>query len=159
MDPFTELMAALDYPMLVVTARNDEEADGCLVGFACQASIHPPHFLVGLSVRNRTFRIARSATHLGVHVLAEDDRPLAALFGGETGDEVAKLERVAWHEGPAGVVLLDDLPNRFVGRVLERIALGDHVGHLLEPVAAEHAGVETPLTFQRAKGIDAGHAP
>ncbi|HVW19221.1 MAG TPA: flavin reductase family protein [Solirubrobacteraceae bacterium] len=159
MPAFDALMAVLDYPMLIVTARSGREVDGCLVGFAAQVSVHPPRFLVGLSRRNRTFRIAREATHLGVHLVAEDDAELAELFGGRSGDDTDKLARVAWHEGPAGVPLLDELPNRFAGRVLERLALGDHVGHLLEPIAAEYAGDEPPFTFRRARDIEPGHAP
>ena len=40
---------------------------------------------------------------------------LAELFGGETGDEVDKFARCAWHEGPEGVPMLDGCANRFVG--------------------------------------------
>ena len=44
-DAVTEL---LDYPMYVATVRVGEHRAGCLVGFATQASIDPPRFLVGL---------------------------------------------------------------------------------------------------------------
>jgi flavin reductase (DIM6/NTAB) family NADH-FMN oxidoreductase RutF len=159
MDPFTALMNDLDYPLVIVTARAGAEADGCLVGFAMQASIEPARFLVGLSRTNRTFRIAAAGTHLGVHFPSVDDGACAELFGGETGDEIDKLARVAWHEGEGGAPLLEDVPNRFVGRILTRFSFGDHVGHLLTPVAVEYAGSERPFTFHRGKAIDAGHAP
>jgi len=156
---FEGLMATLDYPMFVVTAAAGGERDGCLVGFATQASIHPPRFLVGLSEKNRTYRIALEADHLGVHFVAADQEELAELFGGETGDEVDKLARVAWHAGPGGAPMLDACENRFAGRVLERIVLGDHTGFLLEPVAAEHGAKDRQFTFHRARRIDPGHAP
>ncbi len=41
-DAFTELTAAMDYPMFVVTAAAAGEQSGCLVGFATQCSIDPP---------------------------------------------------------------------------------------------------------------------
>ena len=47
-----------------LTVAVGEERAGCLVGFASQVSIHPPRFLVGLSVNNRTYRVA--ATGAGV---------------------------------------------------------------------------------------------
>jgi flavin reductase (DIM6/NTAB) family NADH-FMN oxidoreductase RutF len=55
--------------------------------------------------------------------------------------------------------MLDELPNRFVGRILERIDAGDHDALILEPVAAERPEPEEELTFHRAKRIEPGHAP
>ena len=54
-----QAVSLLDYPMFVVTTRAGDEPAGCLVGFASQVSIRPPRFLVGLSKRNHTYRVAR----------------------------------------------------------------------------------------------------
>ena len=67
-DAFEKLVALLNYPMFVITTEAGGVTAGCLVGFASQTSIHPPRFLVGLSKRNHTFRVAADATHLAVHV-------------------------------------------------------------------------------------------
>jgi flavin reductase (DIM6/NTAB) family NADH-FMN oxidoreductase RutF len=155
---FDGLMGTLDYPMFIVTARRGDERAGCLVGFATQASIHPSRFLVCLSDKNYTFRVARDASHLAVHFVPAHATALAELFGGETGDEVDKFARCAWTDGPEGLPLLDDCENRFVGRVLERVVLGDHVGHLLAPVAVDHGSEGRSFTFHRAARIDPGHA-
>jgi flavin reductase (DIM6/NTAB) family NADH-FMN oxidoreductase RutF len=154
---FNAFVTELEYPMYVVTAASGGERDGCLVGFATQCSIHPPRFLVCLSVKNRTFRIATTAPVLAVHLVGDDQHDLAELFGTETADEVDKLARWPWREGPDGVPLLDRVRNAFVGRVLARIDLGDHVGHLLEPIAARHEGPAEGLGFQEARDIQAGH--
>jgi flavin reductase (DIM6/NTAB) family NADH-FMN oxidoreductase RutF len=157
--PFEELMAELDYPMFIATAFADGERAGCLIGFATQSSIHPPRFLICLSVKNHTTRVAARAAHLAVHFVPADQGALAELFGGVTGDVDDKFARCAWHEGPHGLPLLDACENRFVGRVLERLDLGDHVGHLLEPVWAEHGTTGAEFTFHRAKRIEPGHEP
>jgi len=154
---FTAFVTHLEYPMYVVTAAAGGERDGCLVGFATQCSIHPPRFLVCLSVKNRTFRIARTAPVLGVHLVGADQHDLAELFGGETSDEVDKLAQWPWREGPGGVPVLEGVDNAFVGRVLERVDFGDHVGHLLDPVAARHEGDTDALGFQEARDIEPGH--
>jgi flavin reductase (DIM6/NTAB) family NADH-FMN oxidoreductase RutF len=160
MSEFTKLVAELEYPMYVVTAAADGERAGCLVGFGTQTSIHPPRFLVCVSRKNRTLSVANDSPVLAVHVLSDDpqERRLAELFGGETGDDTDKFELCAWHEGPGGVPLLDDIPNFFVGRVVSCVDVGDHVGFLLDPVDAERggAGVEE-LGFQEAKDIEPGH--
>jgi len=156
---FDDLVSELDYPMFIATTAAGGERAGCLVGFATQASIHPSRFLVCLSEKNRTCRVAREATHLAVHFVPADRDDLAELFGGETGDEVDKFARTEWHEGPEGVPIVDGCANRFVGRILERLVLGDHVGHLLEPVAVEYGTEGAEFTFHRAKRIEPGHEP
>jgi flavin reductase (DIM6/NTAB) family NADH-FMN oxidoreductase RutF len=156
---FAKLVAQLEYPMYVVTATARGERAGCLVGFGTQTSIHPARFLACISRKNHTLPVATQADLLAVHFLSDEprERELAELFGSETGDRVDKFERVAWHEGPGGVPLLDDVPNRFVGRVLTQLDLGDHVGFLLDPLEAEKAEGFEELGFQEAKGIEPGH--
>jgi flavin reductase (DIM6/NTAB) family NADH-FMN oxidoreductase RutF len=140
----------LDYPMFIATVRGD----GCLIGFATQCSIDPPRFLACISNKNRTYRLARGADHMAVHVVPHDRMDLAELFGGETGDEVDKLARCEWSEGPGGVPLIAGCP-RLVGKVLRSFEVGDHVAFELEVL--ETAGSARPLLFQRAKRIDPGH--
>jgi flavin reductase (DIM6/NTAB) family NADH-FMN oxidoreductase RutF len=156
-DTFDELVGELDYPMMIVTAAAGERMGGCLVGFTTQASIAPPRFIVCLSDKNYTFRIARDAGYLGVHFLSSDGEDLAELFGAQTGDEIDKFERVQWTSGPHDVPLLERCRNRFVGRIVDRRDLGDHWSFLLEPVWAEKAEEARPFTFHRAKRLDPGH--
>jgi flavin reductase (DIM6/NTAB) family NADH-FMN oxidoreductase RutF len=154
---FNAIVGNLEYPMFIVTARAGDERLGCLVGFATQTSIDPPRFAVGLSRENRTFRHGRDAHVLGVHCVPADAADLAELFGGETGDELDKFERCSWRPGPEGVPLLAACPNRFVGRILERVDFGDHTGLVLEPFFAEFEEPDGQLGFHRAKRIDPGH--
>jgi flavin reductase (DIM6/NTAB) family NADH-FMN oxidoreductase RutF len=159
-ETFNSLMSELDYPMFIVTAvADDGERAGCLVGFATQISIKPPRFLAGLSHKNRTYRVAQRAAHLGVHFIPADGREIAELFGSETGDEVDKFERCDWREGPEGVPIVEGLANWFVGRIVDRHDAGDHDAMVLEPVAGERQAEDAELTFHRAKRIEPGHAP
>ncbi len=153
---FQSLAGRLDYPMLIVTTAGAGTRAGCLVGFHTQASIHPPRFLACISDKNRTYRVAQDASFLAVHVVPAARPDLADLFGGETGDDEDKFTETDWHEGPEGLPLIDGCPSWFAGRILERVRLGDHVGHLLEPVGGNDAGDDW-LPFSRAKRIEPGH--
>jgi flavin reductase (DIM6/NTAB) family NADH-FMN oxidoreductase RutF len=155
---FDQLMSLLDYPMFVVTTRAGEKLAGCLVGFTSQVSIRPSRFLVGLSKRNFTYRVATRSDHLAVHLLPRRQRQLARLFGGETGDRVNKFERCAWHSGPAGLPILDDAIGWFPGRILNRFDVGDHVGFLLEPIAGQApARFDELVTFSDVRDLEPGH--
>jgi flavin reductase (DIM6/NTAB) family NADH-FMN oxidoreductase RutF len=158
MEAFEKLVSMLDYPMYVVTTAADEERAGCLVGFTSQVSIGPPRFLVGLSERNHTFRVAQRATHLAVHLLPRRHSELARLFGSETGDRTDKFARCAWREGPHGLPILDDAAGWFIGEVLSRDDLGDHIGFLLKPVDG-HAPqkFDQLVTFADVHDLEPGH--
>jgi flavin reductase (DIM6/NTAB) family NADH-FMN oxidoreductase RutF len=156
-DAANELFAELDYPMFIVTVADGEDVSGCLVGFATQTSIHPPRFLVCLSDKNHTYRVARRVDLLIVHLVPADQAGLAELFGGETGDEVDKFARVAWHPGPGGAPVLEACGNWFAGRILDRVPAGDHEAYLLDPVEAHVDRLEGQFEFHRAKAIAPGH--
>jgi flavin reductase (DIM6/NTAB) family NADH-FMN oxidoreductase RutF len=155
------LVAGVDPPMVIVTAATaDGRPSGCLVGFWTQCSIHPPRVLPCISRANHTFRVAESAAVLAVHWLAADDRALAELFGGETGDEVDKFERCSWRPGPGGVPVLDGVKGWVAGPVVGRFDVGDHVAFLIAPEAGV-ADDPAPgrLGFGAVKDLDPGHEP
>jgi flavin reductase (DIM6/NTAB) family NADH-FMN oxidoreductase RutF len=157
-----EFVDGLDYPMFIVTtaaagAGGAVSRSGCLVGFATQCSIEPERLLVCLSKNNHTYRLARTAAALGVHVPGARQRELAELFGTATGDEVDKFAQVRWRDGPGGVPILTDCPRWLVGEVLERIDLGDHVGFVLAPLDGASAGGTGALSFSAVSDLEAGH--
>ena len=156
---FERVASALDPAMVIVTAVAGERKGGCLVGFHTQVSIDPPLMLVCISQKNHTHEVAEEASVLAVHVVAEERREIAELFGGETDDEVNKFERCGWTEGVQGVPLLDDCPVRFVGRILDMASFGDHTGFLLAAVSGGDApsSKEAPLRLDAVEEIDPGH--
>jgi len=154
---FSNLVGDLDYPMMIVTAAAGDEKAGCLVDFATQCSIDPPLFAVWLSRKNHTFRVAQKADVLTVHFPSADDGALAALFGGETGDEVDKFTRCRWREGSSQAPVLQDCARWFTGRIIQRIPTEDHVGYLLEPLAVSSGPWAGQLGFQSARHISPGH--
>lgn len=144
--------------MFVVTTQADGDPSGCLVGFATQTSMRPPRFLAGLSRKNHTCRVAARSEHLAVHVLSRVHIGLADLFGGQTGDQVNKFDHCSWHTGPEGMPILDDAVAWFVGKTLERIDLGDHIGYLLEPVTGDVAeSSDNLVSFSDVADMKPGH--
>ncbi|MFF7640594.1 flavin reductase [Streptomyces canus] len=157
MDAFID---RLDPDMCVVTAAADGDRAGCLVGFASQCSIEPVRYAVWLSKANRTYRLARTAPRLAVHLLTREQRGLAELFGGETGDRTDKFARARWREEAGGAVVLEEAAAWFVGTVVLRVEGGDHVGFVLEPETwggREDTGGAKLLRLSDAASISPGH--
>jgi flavin reductase (DIM6/NTAB) family NADH-FMN oxidoreductase RutF len=155
---FTDLIAQLNYPMIVVTTASAGQRAGCLVGFHTQCSIEPARFAIWLSKANYSFRVALFADTFAVHALDASNQELATLFGAQTGDDIDKFDHCEWTEGPDGVPLLDDCPNRLISRRIGSFDDGgDHVCVVLEPIRAEGTGPFKPLSSQHVRHLQAGH--
>lgn len=142
--------------MFVATTASDGQRAGCLVGFVTQCSIDPVRFLVCLSEKNHTTRVAEGADKLALHLVPRERIDLARLFGEETSDEVDKFERCSWTIAD-GVPVLDGCPN-LIGRVIDRSRLGDHIGYEIELVRASTGGdPSSHVTFQDVRDLEPGH--
>ena len=152
------LSSELEYPMVIVTTVAGGERSGCLVGFHTQCSIKPPRWAVWISKANHTYRVGTDAAMLAVHFLSTDDHDLAELFGEETGDEVDKFARCEWTAGPEGLPLLDRIPNRIIGHVLDTVDDGcDHQLFVIDIAEEQHRHPLEQLGFQAVRGFEAGH--
>jgi uncharacterized BrkB/YihY/UPF0761 family membrane protein/flavin reductase (DIM6/NTAB) family NADH-FMN oxidoreductase RutF len=158
---FHALVSAADSPMFIVTAASGQGAaeqgmDGCLVGFATQASIDPPRFIVMLSKVNRTYSLALESDALAVHFLHESNRALAALFGSARGDEVDKFTRCTWTRGPHDLPVILGTRGWMIGTVRDRFDGGDHVGHLVELEVSREDTPGRQLGYQTVADLPPG---
>jgi flavin reductase (DIM6/NTAB) family NADH-FMN oxidoreductase RutF len=151
------LAHAFTGPVYIATACADGRRAGCLVGFATQVSMDPERFLVCISRANATFSVAMAARRLGVHAVTEGERGLAELFGGETGDEIDKFSRCAWQPAADGTPILTGCPTWFIGAIVDRVDLGDHVGCVVEPERWHGGGRIVQLTERDLGEVEPGH--
>jgi flavin reductase (DIM6/NTAB) family NADH-FMN oxidoreductase RutF len=155
---FDDFVRPLDYPMHVLTVPGGAQfgSSGCLIGFTTQCSISPPRFIACVSKANHTYRAAAAANVAAVHRLAAGDEDLAELFGAATGDDVDKFQFCEWREGPGGVPVIARC-SWFVGKIDQRVDLGDHEGLVLHPFQTSSVRDAPPLMFSAVRDLDAGH--
>ncbi|HEX4530166.1 MAG TPA: flavin reductase family protein [Acidimicrobiia bacterium] len=155
---FECIVQGLEYPMFVVAAAADGDADACLVGFTTQCSMEPPRFAAFLSKSNRTYEIATRATVLVVHRIRPDQHELAEHFGGTSEkDDPAKLAEWPWRPGPGGVPVIEEC-DWFAGTIEARLDAGDHVAFVLAPFDGRCRD-DGQLGYQEVRDIDAGQPP
>ncbi|MFI7387728.1 flavin reductase family protein [Streptomyces sp. NPDC049813] len=156
---FDAFTALVDSPVYVVTTAAGGERAGCLVGFAAQCSLAPARFAVWLSKANHTYRLARTAQTLAVHLLDRHGHALAERFGGHCGAREDKFAGLDWTEGPGGAPVLAGALAWFAGPVRGRFDGGDHVAFLVEPAHTwTSPTAEGPaLSLRDALDITAGH--
>jgi len=156
-DPSGPLVAGVDFPLYVVTARAGDETSGCLAGFITQSSIKPVQFLICISKLNHTFGTARSSGGLGLHLLGSDQRDVASHFGELTGDEVDKFEGIAWSPGKTGAPILSECAAWVEGSTIGRMDAGDHEAFLINVQGGGVGRHEGCFMLRDASDFEAGH--
>ncbi|SDJ40124.1 flavin reductase family protein [Streptomyces indicus] len=128
----------------VITAQGERP-----VGFTAtsltSAAAEPPlvSFVVGTG--SSSWPVLAEAEHVGVHILGEHQRELAARFARTGADRFAPP--TAWRPGPHGVPVLDGVLAWLGCRILTRVPAGDHRLIVAEVVAGDASGEGLPLLY------------
>ncbi|MEV4442371.1 flavin reductase family protein [Streptomyces sp. NPDC049577] len=130
----------------VITARGARP-----VGFTATSltsvAAEPPMISFGAGTGSSSWPVLAEAEHVGVHILGEHQRDLAATFARSGADRFAPPTR--WHTGPHGVPVLEGVLAWLVCRVVARVPAGDHRVVLAEAVAGDPTGTGRPLLYHQ----------
>ncbi|URM92281.1 flavin reductase family protein [Streptomyces sp. MRC013] len=123
---------------------------GFTAGSLASVSAEPPLVSFGIGTGSSSWPAVLAATHVGVHLLGEDQRELAAVFARSGADRFAAPTR--WTTGPEGVPLLDGVLVWLVCRVAGRVPAGDHRIVVAEIVAGDAEAREgRPLLYHQGR--------
>jgi flavin reductase (DIM6/NTAB) family NADH-FMN oxidoreductase RutF len=128
----------------VITAPGSRPA-GFTATSLTSVSAEPPLFSFGIGTAASAWPNIAKSPFVGVHLLGEHQRELAATFARSGADRFGPA--TAWRTGPHGVPLLDDVSAWLVGRVVARIPAGDHRIVVAQAVAADPTGPGRPLLY------------
>lgn len=140
------------YPtgVTVVTAA----VDGCPFGLAVNAfssiSLDPPLVLVCVNESSKSYPAVFEADHIGINILAFDQKSLAGTFARSGGDKFAELD---WHASPNGTPILAGVAGHFELEVKYKIPAYTHtifIGEVVEAGFSEKA----PLVYQDGRFFD-----
>lgn len=109
----------------------------------------PPLISFGVGTASSSWPAVSTATHVGVHILGEHQRELAATFARSGADRFAPPTR--WRTGPEGVPLLDGVLAWLVCRVVARVPAADHRIVIAEAVVGDPEGVGRPLLYHQGR--------
>ncbi|MFJ2114900.1 MULTISPECIES: flavin reductase family protein [unclassified Streptomyces] len=132
----------------VITARGERP-----VGFTATSlnsvAAEPPLVSFGVGVSSSSWPVLAEAEHVGVHILGEDQRELAATFARSGADRFARP--TVWSAGPEGVPVLDGVLAWLVCRVVARIPVADHRLIIAEAVTGDPGGAGAPLLYHQGR--------
>jgi flavin reductase (DIM6/NTAB) family NADH-FMN oxidoreductase RutF len=121
------------------------------VGFTANSltsvSAEPPLLSFGIGTTASSWPVISKADHVGVHILGEHQRELAATFARRGADRFGP--GTGWSRGPEGVPVLDGVLAWLVCRVVARVPAGDHRIVLAELVVGDPEGAGRPLLYHQ----------
>ncbi|MEV5508494.1 flavin reductase family protein [Streptomyces orinoci] len=132
----------------VITARGARPAGFTATSLTSVAAT-PPLVSFGVGTGSSSWPVLAGASHVGVHILGEHQRELAATFALSGADRFAPPTR--WRTGPEGVPLLEGVLAWMVCRVVARVPAGDHRVVLAEVVAGDPTGDGRPLLYHQGR--------
>ncbi|NEC05670.1 flavin reductase family protein [Streptomyces sp. SID7909] len=132
----------------VITAAGERP-----VGFTATSlnsvAAEPPLVSFGVGTASSSWPVLAEAEHVGVHILGEHQRELAATFARSGADRFGPS--TFWRSGPEGVPLLDDVLAWLVCRVVARVPAGDHHIVIAQVVEGDPVGAGRPLVYHQGR--------
>ncbi|MGW3017976.1 flavin reductase family protein [Streptomyces longwoodensis] len=133
----------------VITASGDTGPVGFTATSLSSVSAEPPLVSFGIGTGASSWPAVSRAEYVGVHILGEHQRELAATFARSGADRFGAP--TSWQDGPHGVPVLDDVLAWLVCRVHARVPAGDHRLVLAEVVLGDPAGDGRPLLYHQGR--------
>jgi flavin reductase (DIM6/NTAB) family NADH-FMN oxidoreductase RutF len=145
-DLFRALLRRHAAAVVVITAPGEPPAGFTATSFT-SVSLDPPLVSFCLAHTASAWPAVAAAEVIAVHVLAEEQEPVARTFATHGIDRFAA--HGAWRPGPGGVPLLDGVLAQIVCRVVRRVEAGDHSIVLAIPLTGSHHAdhTVTPLVY------------
>ncbi|MFG3281043.1 flavin reductase family protein [Streptomyces sp. NPDC048111] len=133
----------------VITARGAGRPVGFTATSLNSVAAEPPLISFGIGTGSSSWPVVAESDHIGVHILGEHQRDLAATFARSGADRFGPA--TSWRTGPEGVPVLDGVLAWLVCRVVARVPAGDHRIVLAQAVAGDPAGAGRPLLYHQGR--------
>lgn len=132
----------------VITTQTDSGPLGMTANSFSSVSLDPPLVLWSAALRSKRHDFFARARHFCIHILAENQGPLALQFAGQ-GHDFAGID---WREGPNGTPTLDGVLATFHCATHAVHPAGDHsiILGLIEH-AAQRSGNGAGLLFDQGR--------
>lgn len=132
-------MYKLTYGLFVLTAKEGEKDNGCIINTAMQVTTDPNRIIIVVNKQNYTHDMIMNTKVFNVSMISTDaDFELFKRFGFQSGRDVDKMDGIAFSRAANGVVYLDGMVNGYIsGKVISTTDLGSHTMFLAEVSDAE----------------------
>lgn len=146
----TKAMFKLGYGLYVLTSKQGEKDNGCIINTVMQVTTSPNRISITVNKSNYTHDMIKETGIFNVSVLTETTGfDVFQRFGFQSGKDCDKFEGYsAVKRGENGVLYCTEHTNAFIsGKVINSIDLGTHTMFIADVTDCEMLSDETSVTY------------
>jgi ferric-chelate reductase [NAD(P)H] len=157
-----ESLFKLSYGMYIVSSKQNNRFNGCVVNTVFQLIPEPAMIGVSINKQNLTHRYVTDSRVFSISIVSQDaPMPFIINFGFRSGRDIDKFERVNYKTGTSGVpIILDNTAGYLEAEVTESIDIVTHTLFIAKIVGCEVLnGDKEPMTYAYYRNIKHGKTP
>ena len=142
-------MYKLTYGLFILTAKEGEKDNGCIVNTVTQVTTEPNRITVAVNKKNYTHDMIQRTGAFNVSVLTENSQfDTYKHWGFQSGAQVDKLEAISSKRAENGIVYIEDECNAYISaKVVSATDLGTHTLFLADVTDACALSDDESVTY------------
>jgi flavin reductase (DIM6/NTAB) family NADH-FMN oxidoreductase RutF/rubredoxin len=142
-------MYKLTYGLFILTAREGEKDNGCIVNTVTQVTTEPNRITVAVNKKNYTHDMIKQTGAFNVSILTEHSKfDTFKHWGFQSGAKVNKLEEISFQRAENGIVYMTDTCNAYISaKVISATDLGTHTLFLADVTDAHTLSDDESVTY------------
>ena len=143
------VMFKISYGLYVLTARDDEKANGCIINTLQQVTATPNKVTIAINKTNHTHHMIMTTKKFNISILSEKATfEIFKHFGFQSGKNVDKFDGYPADTGKNGVPYIKKGTNGFLsGDVISSVDLGTHTLFLANVTDGENLSNDNSVTY------------
>ena len=142
-------MYKLTSGLFVLTAKEGEKDNGCIINTAMQVTTSPNRIIIVVNKQNYTHDMIMRTKTFNVSCLSENASfEVFKHFGFQSGKDVDKMEGKSYPRAENGIVYVEDMANAYIsGKVVSETDLGTHTMFLADVTDAKVLGDAESVSY------------
>lgn len=144
-------MYKLTYGLFVLTAKEVDKNNGCIINTAAQVTTEPNRITIAVNKANYTHDMVLNTGVFNVSILSQKaDFELFKRFGFQSGRDVDKFDGfTGYKSSDNGIVYVTEGTNAYIsGKVVQTVDLGTHTLFIAEVTDMEVLSDKTSVTYE-----------
>ena len=145
-----KVMQKLSYGLFVLTAKDGDKDNGCIINTAMQVTSEPDRIVIAVNKGNYTHDMVLKTGVFNVSILSEAAKfDTFKHFGFQSGKDVDKAVGITYKRSENGLIYLDSSEvNAFIsGKVIQSIDIGTHTLFIADVTDGEVLNAEASATY------------
>ena len=142
-------MYKLTYGLFVLTAKDGDKDNGCIINTAMQVTTNPNRIIITVNKENLTHDMVKKTGIFNISILPEGTGfDVFQNFCYQSGRDVDKMEEVTIARSENGLVYLPDTANAYISaKVVTTMDLGTHTMFVADVTDMEVLKEEPSVTY------------